>query len=462
MKSVSRLLLAGLAACLLLRIAIIALPRSVTLNTKSVEAIADAREYVQLAGNLAVHRSFTRDSSPPYRAELFRTPLYPLLLAPAVRTAAAATTWGLLIQAVLSLLLVVLTWRLAQEMELSRQAADVAALLVGASVNLAFLATKLVTETLFTVILVIVLLLYARFLTRSRLPDLLAAGGGLGLLILTRPIALYLPLLLALHLVWRVLRRRLPAVAPLLLLAATSLTIAPWVARNWRAAHYTGVSTASQHNLYLYNAATVLASDENITLAQARDSMQAEATARFGELDSTDEAGYWSRLGSVASTVCFRRPLRTAVVQASGFIATLLSPLGLQPLLVHTGSIGYASAPPHVMQNTLRLLVAGKIGPAISLVWSGRLSLLPPFALVLLVLAAIHLLFLLVGTTALLARRSRGRLLWLLLPVLYFTLLPGPVGEARFRAPIEPLLCLLAAAGLVRQSGQSTADARRQ
>ena len=53
------------------------------------------------------------------------------------------------------------------------------------------------------------------------------------------------------------------------------------------------------------------------------------------------------------------------------------------------------------------------------------------------------------GFASLFLPRTRG-LLWLLLPILYFTFLTGTVGDARFRAPIEPLLCLFAAVALTR------------
>jgi hypothetical protein len=53
------------------------------------------------------------------------------------------------------------------------------------------------------------------------------------------------------------------------------------------------------------------------------------------------------------------------------------------------------------------------------------------------------------GFAGLFLRRARG-LYWLLLPILYFTLLTGTVEDARFRAPIEPLLCLFTATALTR------------
>ena len=61
------------------------------------------------------------------------------------------------------------------------------------------------------------------------------------------------------------------------------------------------------------------------------------------------------------------------------------------------------------------------------------------------------------------ARRLRWRMGpagWLILvTVLYFLLIPGPVAHARFRVPVEPLLSVVAAAGLV---GLGTGGARKR
>lgn len=447
MRSDRPALLAALAANLLLHIVLIALPASVPVRTKALDTIGDAREYEALAENLLNHATFTRDTQPPYRPELFRTPLYPGLLAPGAVLPGGVVAWGLFMQALLCLVLILLTQRLAVELGLPPGQAVAAALLTGLSLNIAFISTKLVTETLFAVLLTVTLMLYARSLRGSRPLDVVGAGVGLGLLSLTRPIALYLPLLFAAHLLWRATRRRCSLVMPLVLVAATSLTVLPWVVRNHRSARFAGISTAEQHNLYLYNAATVLASVKGITPSQARDSMQAEARARFGDMDSSDEPGYWRSLAVVAGEVCRRWPVTTALVQLSGFATTMLVPLSIQPLLEHCGASGYASAPPHVMQDALRLLASGRILPALDVAWRGRIALLPPLAVVLLVMAGLQLLVVLLGIALSLFRRRLGAAAWLLLPLLYLTLLPGPVGEARFRAPVEPLLCILAVIG---------------
>ena len=81
MRSSRTLFLFALTACLIARLFLALVPASVPFRTKAVDAVPDGPEYVRLADNLARHRVFSRDTSPPYRAELFRTPGYPVFLA---------------------------------------------------------------------------------------------------------------------------------------------------------------------------------------------------------------------------------------------------------------------------------------------------------------------------------------------------------------------------------------------
>ena len=100
-------------------------------------------------------------------------------------------------------------------------------------------------------------------------------------------------------------------------------------------------------------------------------------------------------------------------------------------------------------------MAKGKVIQAFGKAWRVRVGGAPLFIIVVLVAAALfNLVLIWYGTASLFLRRTRG-LLWLLLPILYFTLLTGTVGDARFRAPIEPLLCLFAALALTRRQPQS-------
>jgi hypothetical protein len=139
------------------------------------------------------------------------------------------------------------------------------------------------------------------------------------------------------------------------------------------------------------------------------------------------------------------KPWLAAKVQLLGFFSTLLSPISARPLAVHSGARPYEE--PNAAQKALALLTHGRIAAAFNTLWQTRLRQLGTFAIIVFILALCFELGLLVLALSFIVHRSS--FLWLLWPVLYFTLLTGALGEARMRVPIEPLLAILAAAGVI-------------
>ena len=451
-RRAGRLLSAALLLTVLTRLVFILMPR-VPLETKAVTSIGDSREYIALARNLVSSHTFTRDTVPPLRPELFRTPGYPLLLAASlVVHRPSFIVLALFVQLLLSLATVWLTRKLGLELGLEPKPAAFAALLVGLSPSLAFLSSKLVSETLFIPMLLICVLLLNRYRLNGRALDLIGTGVCCGLLVLVRPIATYFPLVLAVYVLWlRFGDRKWPwgIAHSALLLAGASIVVAPWVIRNGARTGRHIISTASEHNIYLYDAATVMAAEKGVTIPQARDLMMAEAQRRFGPIDTTDEATMWQKLAAVARPHLLRKPALAAPIWLFGVAADFLNPISVGPLLIHAGS-STAEGSANLLQSSLALLVKGKVTQAFTRAWQVRVGGAPLFILVVLACAAIfNLILIWFGCASLFLPRTRG-LLWLLLPILYFTLLTGTVGDARFRAPIEPLLCLFAAVALTR------------
>ncbi len=446
MTSTSRLLLIAAALSVSTRVLFLILP-STPLHTKTVESISDAAEYEQLAANLVQYRVFSQDAAPPFRAELFRTPGYPIFLTPFHAAFRDPTLAIVIAQFLLSLLLLWAVYQLASEIGLDRKTAVIAAFLVAVSPNLAFLSTKIVTETIFTLLLAVCLLLFNRYRRAARITDLVGAGLCSGLLVLIRPIAMFFPLVLVGYAVFRMARtRKFTWYQPLVPLVCALVVVLPWITRNGRLTGRYIISTAGEHNLFLYNAATVVAAERNMTLAQARDAMRHEALETFGTLDTTNEAEFWQRLGTIARHHVLRYPLAAAKVQALGFTANFASPISIQPLMIHSGAGLFGQA--HLFQRAVGLLSRGQVKAAVRLAWNERLGRLGVFAAVVLIGSSLFLLILIVfGLIGLFHKSGRG-LLWLLLPVCYFTMLTGPVGEARFRAPVEPILAVFAAIGI--------------
>lgn len=433
------------------------------IQTKAVASISDAGEYQTLARNLAQHHAFSRSAQPPRHPEVLRTPGYPLFLAPFYALFHDPLVPILVAQLLLSLLLVFAVYRFCLELGLDRRVSGLAALLAAISPNIAFVSTKLVTETLFTLLLLITLLLFLRLRSLARARDAAACGACCGLLMLIRPIAVFFPFLLALLVITRSFSRkslvhtlesafaarRLLSAA--ILLACAALVVLPWFARNAKLSGRWMLSTAGEHNLFLYNAATVVAAEQGVDLAVARDIMRAEAAARSGPVDTLNEARLWRTLTPIAWQHVLKQPWIASKVQVIGFFSTLFSPISLRPLAVHSGAS--QEQVPNVAQAALALFLHSRVGAGFKLLWQARVKQLGAFAAAAFVLALCFNLGLLVLGVAFFVSRSsfivhRSSLSWLLWPVLYFSLLTGALGDARMRVPIEPLLCIFAAAGL--------------
>ncbi len=456
-RGAGRLLAAALLLSVLTRLVFILLPR-VSLETKAVASVGDSREYIALARSLVSSHTFTRDTVPPFRPELFRTPVYPLFLTLAVVAHHSSfIALALAMQLLLSLITVWLTWRLALELELRPVTSAFAALLVGISPSLAFLSSKLISEPLFTCLLLVCLLLLNRYRVAGRILDLIGTGVCCGLLVLTRPIATFFPILIAIFVLWLGTGTRdwqLGIGNACILLACASIVVAPWVVRNGIKTGRYIISTASEHNIHLYDAATVVAAEKGITIPQARDSMWAETEREFGPIDTNDEASMWRKLSTVARQHFFRRPGLAAPVWLMGVTADFLNPISVGPLLIHSGS-GPAPGTRNLLQTSLGLIVRGKVIQAFRAAWRARLGGAPLFVPIVLAVAALFNFTLIwFGLAGMFLRRTRG-MLWLLMPILYFTSVTGTVGDARFRAPIEPLICLFAAVALTRPAKTS-------
>ena len=455
MKSASRLFAAALLAGLGLRLCLLLAPTA-PLATKVLEPTGDSPEYVRLATNLVHGHGFSQDTVPPFRPDILRTPVYPLFLAlPYIVHRPSFIVLALALQLLLALLTVWLTRKLGLELGLGPVASALAALLVALSPNLVFYSIKLTTETLFTFLLLVTLLLINRFRALHRRQELLIAGICCGLLILARPIAAFFPLVIAVYLLWlefRIRNWQLGIRNLVLLLACSTIVLAPWVVRNERVAGRYVISTVFDYNISVYTGALTLAASRLIPLTEARDSMVARAQARFGPLDTNDQASYWAAMGKVGWQQVLARPFLAAKLHAAGSGGGLLMPMSVRPLLVFSGAHPESGTTGHtnVAQQTLQFVARGRLGQALALAWKERLTRMPGLALAILTYAILfHVTLLISGVVGLFLRRSRG-LLWLLVPILYFVLLTGPVGEARFRVPIEPLLCLFAAVALTR------------
>jgi len=408
---------------------------------------SDAGSYDQLAANLVSRGVFSDLDRPPYTPDAFRTPLYPLFLAGIYWVAGRSYAAVVLVQCLLSLATVYLVYRLGRLVS-GVTAGLAAALIAACDAGQIIHANLLLTETLYTFLLVSALLPLWWLVSGGRLRLAVVVGLLLGLGTLCRPVAIYLPIALAAFVTLALaasLRRR--AAAAGLLLLAYGLTLAPWLARNWLTFDTPGLTSIQGYNLLFFNAGYLRAQLEHKTLEQADAELQTEvqpALAAAGDNPFRQEAVYqsyglslirqhpllYARLHAQGAVLMLVLPNTNFLANMLGILTTstgLIADLRTRGLLENIRALGqfyrdYLSRSPHLLLflAALVLEVAG--------------------------LLAAYLLDL-AGLWAWLRARRWAALGLLLVPMAYFVAVTGPVGYGRYRIPIMPLVAVLAGVG---------------
>jgi 4-amino-4-deoxy-L-arabinose transferase-like glycosyltransferase len=414
----------GLVAFLGLRLALALL----TVRDPSGGVLVDSRDYLGLARGLAQTGHYQDPNKPG--TDVVRPPGYPTLLAAIDWVLGEATPPVTLVQLILSgaaALVLLAVGRQSGRPLLGLVSAWILAL----SPNFALWSLTVMSETLFTALLTLSLLLWVRALRNDRVIDFAWVGLALGAAALVRPIGLLLIPIWAVVSYWR-LRRSASAPQALamesMLLAVGGLVVLGWMGRNQIVHGSWTFTTVSAKTMVGFDLADVVARGEGITRSQAAERLQGGAV-----LEQTL---------AVAATypVPFVRAqalglARTAAGTDIGTWGNVLNwdrwaGLGLLTGVLGQTPAGDFSAPP---QSSAEGLIRG-----------GLLVYNLGFSLALTILSLVGLL---------LARRERGivgSLLWVaLLTAGVLMLAPMAAGQARFRVPAEPFLAVLAAYGLL-------------
>ncbi|MEO0093879.1 MAG: glycosyltransferase family 39 protein [candidate division WOR-3 bacterium] len=412
---------------------------------------SDAIRYNRLARNLIENHTYSRDSIPPYHPEIFVPPGYPAFIAFFYTILGKNPILIIIIQIILSCLTGFLTFLFAKKFIDNQKIALFAGILFGLSPNIAFHSTKLISESLFTLLLILALYLLLVSVRKQKESYLLIAGFIMGLATYVRTIAIYFPILIfVILLIWyKKAKVHLAGILGFIIIYLVTLT--PWIIRNSIVFKKPIFATTGEVNIFLYNAPTVLASEKGISLTEARDTIWNEVQmilTNNPELDSTNEV-IRAQIGSrVGLKYIFRYPLTYTKIHAISFILNFIVPIGVSPLIQYlTGEpLTELKIRPRVMQDALALFIRGKIKQAFDLVLKERFYNLSPIGFLILIWAGLFQLFIMVGVIIGLVRFFKNTF-YLLIPIIYFTLATGPVCDARLRVPIEPLLIILAGIG---------------
>lgn len=410
----------------------------------------DSAGYVDAAHALWRDGEFTRAGMP----EIVRTPGYPLLLVPGVALG-RVDVWAVLLQALCGTATVFIVMRLTEtawDMAVPdlaappprgahvAQAASAMAGLVAACDPLAVLyCGKVLSETCFSTALAICLWGLVKHRITQRWGSLVLAALALATATFIRPISFFLPLLAAMWLVCarrpgstqagigtrttlrgaNIAARCLHAAVFLLLSAGPSLL---WQVRNYMAAGYAGFSAITDVNLYYWQAAPVVAEQEQISLveAQARLAEQVRLANLPAEPRQHAQAARLRWMRRQALHTLRQAPWLYARIHLKGMLAVVSDP-GTRAWLDY---VRYEPPPrPPGQHGLARLAWSLNAKP-----WAAALhALLWGWILALLALGGLGLY-----------RMPRSAAWWLFVLVFLYLwcLSGGPLGYHRFRIPL--------------------------
>lgn len=405
----------------------------------------DSDGYHRRALNLLHYGVFASEAKPPLTPDLDRTPVYPAILATLFAAFGDVPQPMILLQILLSGLTAILTYYISRELALPTTVGIIAAFFVAIDPVSVLTANHLLTETLFTTLLVLSIWLLIRFWRTRQIFLLLLAALFLSLTALTRPISQFLPLALLPLFALTVKQTRMRAVLTsgiLFVVVSMALTYT-WAVRNYRETGIFTLSTISDTNLIYYRARAVLAGANGEGQETTWRKLEADIDRQVAEqnLTPTERIALQRRQ---ALAIFLEHPGLTASMTVKGAARILFDPgYTISCTLLNPDTTSFECLPGKASMNE----------PGLWAQATGKLldmSLIQQFTLLVsTLLLAVMYMGAAAGSVRLLRQRQWLPILLLAILVAYFVgLSAGAEGNSRFRIPAMPFFAILAGLGL--------------
>lgn len=437
--------LAAMLAGITLRVALMI--AAYLLTGTQVMTQGDTASYLEPGRNLILHGQYVSGGLP----EIDRTPGYPLFTM-LTGMAFDNVLLTVLAQIIVSMFSLLLVWRIAERVFPNRGAGTTAAWLYALEPISILYTVRLMPETLFVLLLLAMVDRLLAFYETSKLSTLAVSGLLLAAATYVRPVSYYLVFPLAAALVVTAPRSTgLQWKAPAVLLISVLPWLAAWQLRNKAETGYSGFSSIVEQNLYFYQSAEVTAELAHISLA-----------AEQKQLGYPDEPSYLAVHPEQKNWSPTQRLhyMRSQSVQ-------ILTQHRLLYLKTHFAGVGVVAFTPcatellqllHLYpqddQMPQRILNQGIISSLAQVMRThpGVTIIMGWFELILLLYYALAICGILRG------RGERVPLFLLIGVALYFLLISGGAqAVGRYRLPVVPEICILAAGGLaVLNASQKT------
>ena len=387
----------------------------------------DSLEYDQLGRGMALHGVFSQSPTPPFVPDRQRVPLFPAQIAVFYAIIGdhvdAARSWAVASNVVVSAMTAAMVAGLGSAWA-GRRVGMAAGLLLATDLTSIAYSAMLLSETLFTLLLVVGTLAMARYARQPRVRNAALVGVLLGLATLTRPIGVFLPLaLMPSFLVAHPLRRWPVGLRDAgLCLVVMALVVGPWTLRGRTGGGADAVTTQAAINAYFHRGALIEGAISGRDPEEVRTDLEAQF-AREAAANGWTEEERVRVMQDRAMNLIRAHPWLYLRLQAQGM---------LKVLAPDTDAIF----------DTLGLRATADDKPVrwVYWLWAGlgmvQLALMYALASV--------------GVVALARERRWFVATVLLAPAAYLLISAGPEAYARFRPPLMPAIAIMAAFGLIQ------------
>ena len=425
---------------------------------------SDSQNYLALAEHLLEKQQFSVYEEETGYREAARTPGYPLFIAFANLISGGRKWFVIMLQCILEAFLACAIFALAGALLNKVLPGLLAAMLYSIHPHQALYTTQVLSEILFTFVLFLSIASFIYFVCKRKTILILLAGGLLGIATLIRPISLYfvVPIIIVCIFAFGKQLRFLIKLVTLFLLAFF-VVLSPWYIRNIITYDKLFFATIGSLNIGFYNAAFIIAKKNGVTLEEAQLLVAEEVKRRHSIPDETyryasDNPEICAQIASYGFEVIRQNPGKYAALHMIGFLHTFV-PMEYTLLYKLFGKQGVerVGKTKAISKGVISDSFRGRFASMFRTVMNERFRKFPWwFTTIWFAFSLFQLLiyFLALRGFAHFWKQQKVLFLFFLLTIIYFAILPGPVGDARFRVPIEPILVLLAGAGLASKKAR--------
>lgn len=403
-------------------------------GSDAVFKTGDSMEYLSLATGLANDGRYETTTGPDIR----RVPGYAVALVPGVWMG-HAVVWGLALNIALNALVVCLVVALTQRLSRDGRAAWLAGAACALEPGLVFWSLQLMSELVFTAVLTLGVLACLNYLDTGGRRWLIAAAVLAAAGAYTRLVGYFVaftmvPFLAMARVTPGSGRRRLANACVYAALCVVMLV--PWHVRNGLATGYWGFSAQMDRAVFILAGGSVLAASEDRPVEEVRKRLRRELQAMTVSPE-VGAAEAYQRARRTGLQLAASQPFTYLGIHLRSSLWTLLDPGTPMVLeLLQISPRGSGAGETLLRRGVLAAIpLLRAIDPRVAF-WAA-------------VLGTVNLVLLSLAAVAVWRWRQAGGFAVLLMTwvIAWCVLFGGAIGHSRYRAPIVPLLCVLAAQG---------------